>query len=273
MTAEEQLEKIVTEVLQRLLPKLGADGSQGTVIVVCTGATVGCIEAVQQLRGLILAGFRLQLVFSEMAEHLYGAWLRGQLAGFPHWSRMPAFTWLGALREARAVLVPLMSVNTLSKLSLLIADSQTGNLILHGLFTGKPVIIARNGAEPAQLGRAELGFDKGRPELNRVIDERLKTIADYGCVLVDISQLSAAASARLARVAAPATEGSGYAEAVAGVRREILRHKASLVTAGDVLEAHHQRADLKCAARAVVTPLAREFATKHGVCIVRDESC
>jgi hypothetical protein len=37
------------------------------------------------------------------------------------------------------------------------------------------------------------------------------------------------------------------------------------------LAAHSQGADLQCAARTLVTPLARDLAAKHGVGIVRDE--
>ena len=269
---DERIEKIINEVLRRLLPKLGADGSRGTLIVVFTGATVGSSEAIGQLRGLILEGFELQLVFSEMAEHLYGAWLREQLAGFPHWSQLPAFTWLRALREARAVMVPLLSVNTLSKLALLIADSQTGNLILHGLFSGTPVLVARNGVESSQPGRAELGFDKGLPALNQVVDERLKVIAGYGCKVVDVSQLSAVAGTALPRVEAQevlaAEDVTGRPVAGPGV----VRYVSALITAGDVLQAHREGASLQCSARTLVTPLARDLAARHGVYIVRDES-
>jgi len=266
---DEQVEQIVTEVLKRLLPRLGANGSRGSLIVVFTGATVGSMEAVAQLRALILGGFQLQLVFSEMAEHLYGSWVRDELAGFPHWNQMPPFTWLRTLRESRAVLVPLMSVNTLSKLSLLIADTQTGNLILHGLFMGKPVIGARNGFETDQLGRAELGFNKGRPELNSIVEERSRIVASYGCVLVDVIQLASVADAMLTDKPSQAAQDS--ASLTDGTRRAAMRHSGQLVTAGDVMHAHRQGIDLNCAPTAVVTPLARELAGNHGVCIVRDK--
>jgi hypothetical protein len=267
---DEQIEEIVNEVLRRLVPLLGANGSRGTLIVVFTGATVGSMEAVGQLRGLILEGFQLKLVFSEMAEHLYGQWVRDQLSGFPQWSQMPAFTWLRALREARAVLVPLMSVNTLSKLALLIGDNQTGNLILHGLFMGKPVIVASNGVETNQ-GRAELGFDRGFPALKQVVDERLKVIANYGCKVVDIGQLCAAAAAALPRAQAQATPGAEVATRPEAVRA-VVRHDAVLITAGDIVQAHGQGTDLRCGAKTLVTPLARELAARYEVCIVRDES-
>jgi hypothetical protein len=162
-----------------------------------------------------------------------------------------------------------MSVDTLSKLSLLIADTQTGNLILHGLFMGKPVIAARNGFENDQVGRAELGFNKGRPELNRVIEERSKIIASYGCVLVDVVQLASVADTMLADKPSQAAQDS--ASLTDGTRRAAMRHSGQLVTAADVMQAYRQGINMNCAPTAVVTPLARELAGNHGVCIVRDK--
>ncbi|PSH03087.1 MAG: hypothetical protein CXZ00_14085 [Acidobacteria bacterium] len=267
---DERIEQAVVEVLKRLLPALGVNGSRGKLIVVFTGATVGSVEAITELRQLILRGFELQLVFSETAEHIYGQWVRDGLAGFPCWDQLPPVTWLRALRETRAVVVPLLSVSSLSKLALLIADSQTGNFMLHGLFTGKPVIVARNGFEPNTKGRAELGFNHGWPELTRVIEERARTVASYGCVLVDITQLSVTVAAALADEAEPEP---AVATRQVTTSRTLIAHPGGLVTAGDVIAAHRQGADLHCSPRALVTPLARELAAQHGVCIVRDESC
>jgi hypothetical protein len=268
---EEQVNQIVAEVLKRLLPQLGADGSRGSVIVVFTGATVGTSETIIQLRSLILGGYDLKLVFSEMADHLYGSWVRDQLDGFPHWIQLPPVTWLKALREARAVVVPLMSVNTLSKLSLLIADSQTGNLILHGLFMGRPVIIARNGFDNKEPGRAELGFNKGNSRLTRVIEERSKTIESYGCVVVDISRLSVQTDAAL--TSDNAQEDIGLRDVVenVGIQRNVVRHDGTLITAGDVLQAHLRGADLECVSKVLITPLARDLAAKYRVFIGRNE--
>ena len=163
MKEEEQLRRVVAEVLRRLLPRIGADGMRGRIVVVFTAATVGFSEALAQVRSLILSGFQVQLVFSEAAEQLYGAIARQQLEGFPEIVPFDASHWLHDLKEARAVVVPLLSVNSLSKLSLLIADNLPANLLLHGLFLGKPVVIAQNGVDPAEAGRGELGFDQGSP--------------------------------------------------------------------------------------------------------------
>ncbi len=50
--------------------------------------------------------------------------------------------WLHTLKESCAVVVPMLSLNTLSKLALLLADNFASNIILHALFAGKPVLLA-----------------------------------------------------------------------------------------------------------------------------------
>ena len=232
--------------------------------MVFTGATVGLSNAIHQVRSLILSGFRIQLVFSQAAEQLYSHIIGNQLAGFPHLVSLNASRWLLALKEARGVVVPLLSVNTLSKLSLLIADNLSTNLILHAMFMGKPVIVAENGTDPAEHGRAELGFHKG-PPATRALRERLQVIADYGCLLTDIDRLSVNVNATF--VEEKESQGAG-ADLFAAPPRPALNHSTKTVTATDVLNAYRLGADLRLPSKVVISPLARDLAMKHGVCLL-----
>ena len=87
------------------------------------------------------------------------------------------------------MVVPLLSLNTLSKLALLTPDNTATNIILHALLMGKPVVLAKNGTDPKDKGREELGFHKGNAALTRAITERLQTINGYGCILTDTRDL------------------------------------------------------------------------------------
>ena len=272
MKPEDQIERIVAKVLKRLLPQLGADGSRGRLLVVFTAATVGFKEAMQQARSLILAGFQVKLVFSEWAERLYGQAVRDELEGFPHVLPFDGSHWLSELRDANAVVVPMLSVNTLSKLAQLVADNTPSNLLLHGLFLGKPVVVAKNGVDPTEAGRAELGFDHGNPALTHAIDERLQTIAGFGCTLVEIASLGAAVNRALtqrpALTAAP-VNGNGRRRGSHFVRPVQAQH---FITSADVLTAFRSGADRLLAGGAKVTPLARDVATKYGISLLQDGS-
>jgi hypothetical protein len=265
---EERIQHIVALVLARLASRLGADGGRGALIVVFTGATVAFSQAVDQVRSLVLDGFRVRLCFSEAAEQLYGPSIRDQLKGFPHVDPVPRDKWLGALRDARAVAVPLLSVNTLSKLSLLIADNLATNLILHALFLGKPVAVGCDGVDPGpDSGRRELGFRYATPALEQAVQGRLKTLESYGCRMTRTSELRNAVN-DLLPVDKKTDITTPDADDISG--RSQIRHRRKTVTAADVVHAQSLGADLILPSGALVTPLARDLARQHHVAMIRD---
>ena len=91
----------------------------------------------------------------------------------------------------------MLSLNTLSKLSLLIADNLANNVILHALFAGKPVVLAREGVDPSDPGRKIPHFDHCGPVMAAAIEERLRLASGYGCRVVEVSQLSEALTSAL----------------------------------------------------------------------------
>jgi hypothetical protein len=263
--SEDEILRIVAEVTGRLAVRLGADGRRGSLIAVFTGATVGFNKAVQQIRGLVLDGYRISLVLSQAAEHLYASVLKDQLSGFPHITWLESGKWLSALNEARAVVVPLLSVDTLSKVSLLIADTLAGNVILHALFMGKKVIAARNGADPAGSGREALGFNRGSLSLKRALLERFRIVEDYGCFLTDTEELRSRVNLVLSEAEnSPAGQENLPARSVSS----IASRSGKVVTAADIRHAHSLGVDLGLSPAAVVTPLARELAARYGVALV-----
>lgn len=263
---QDQLQHIVSEVIRRLAPRLGADGSRGSLVTVFTGATVGFTEAIQQVRSLILDGFCIQLAFSPAAEQLYGRTVLDQLAGFPHVDCVNSSKWLSSLREARSVVVPLLSVNTVSKISSLIADNLATNLILHGLFMGKAVILAHNGADSSGPGRQQLGFHKGSLALRQALQKRLETVAEYGCQLTNVQQLRDVVNGACARESIENTKKTPSTPAVA---HPSCSPSGKVVTAADVASAHRLGAHLMLPNGSLVTPLARDLAMKHGVPLVK----
>jgi hypothetical protein len=271
MTAiEEQVREVVVEVLKRLLPRIGATGERGTVIAVFCGATVDYDESVRQIRSLILQGYRVQVVLSHGAEALYGKYLWEQFAGFPHITPLDDTKWLNAVKECRGVVVPMLSLNTLSKLSLLIADNLGNNIILHALFAGKPVVIAKEGVDPNDPGRKIPHFDRCGPVMAAAIEERLRLVSGFGCRIVEVRHLSDTLADALEQKTTRKTSNGK----VNGTGRPAAVHaKSNIVTAADVMQASYSGSQLQLTAKTVVTPLARELANKHGVCLLQDRSC
>ncbi len=257
---EKQIQQVIAEVLKRLAAH--ASGERGDVIVVFTGATAGFNEAIQQVRSLAVKGFRPQLVFTRAADLLCGPVIWKELEGFRQVVPFDDSKWLRNLKNAKAVVVPLLSVDTLSKLSLLIADNLASNLLLHALFTGKPLILAQNGVDPTDQGRVELHFDHCGPVLARAIRERMEVVRSYGCELVDIGGLSGAVETALQQDPR-ATRANGHGNGV--TKPAHFSHKGKIITAADVLRVQQSGGPIRLHDSQIITPLARELAEKHGV--------
>ncbi len=266
---DEQIQRIVTEVIRKVAVKIGADGSRGTLIAIFTAATVEFSEAVSQIRRLSLDGYRIQLVFSENAENLYGKVVREQLEGFPHIETVVPSRWYIIFKEARALIVPLLSMNTVSKISLLIADNLAINLILHAFFMGVPVFAAQNGARPegSHWGQ-KIGPLPQSPALGQAVIDRLGKIEAYGCILTDILKLRHTINSFLYKNNRIKNKIS---ENTQGKPRTAIDPGEKIITAARVHHAYLQGTDLILPPGSLVTPLARDVALKHRVALVQPE--
>jgi len=265
---ETQIKQLVTEIIRRLAVRMGADGRNGRIIVAVSAATVGFSPAIEQLRQMVLGGYRLELFYSEHAQALHRDRIRDQLAGFPFITEVKSAQWLEALTAARAVVVPLLSLNTASKAALLIADTLPTNLVLHGLAAGKPVIMADNGARPNECHWGAKGnLRLISPGLQRAALKRLDTLRVLGCQLSDAARLNAVLNdilGRRGRPSIPARSEAGHG----AMPRKVWLVAEHTITAAHVRHAHCRGADIELPHRAVVTPLAQEMAQRCRVALI-----
>ncbi len=265
---DEKLQKIVTAVISRIAQQMGADGSRGTLITVFTGATVAFQEAVWQVRRLILDGYRIQLVFSQNAEDLYGPVMRDQLAGFPNVSFVEPSTWLSALKESSAILVPLLSLNTLSKMSMLVADNLPTNLILHGLFFGKMILASKTAAHPdGAHWNQKFGSRQPSQALRKALLKKLQIVGNYGCYLTDTHMLREAVNFFLKDE--QGSKAGGSLETRQKLNSSI-HFFENVVTSAHIRQAYFSGVDLRVSPGTVVTPLARDLANQYGVTLERE---
>ncbi len=264
---DERVQRIVIEVIRRLVVRLGADGRRGTIIVVFTGTTVAFREAVQQVRSIIMDGYRVQLIFSQAAEDIYGRVVREQMEGFPYITMLDPARWFTTLKESRAIVIPLLSINTVSKVALLIADNVPTHIILHGLFMGKPVFAARNGADPdGGHWVNSVGSRTPRPSLRQEFLKRLQCVENYGCRMTDTLELE-----RTVRVSLEKDANAEESDDHIRSARSMLDHSNKVLTAADVRYAHRLGMDLSFSHATLITPLARDLAIRYGVALFGSE--
>jgi len=267
---KEQIQKIAIEVIKKLAVRLGADGDKGILIILLTAATAEFEQAIDQIRGLVLTGYRLQLLLSENAEKLYGKVMRDKLAGFPHIDSVDKSDWLKSFKESDAIVVPLLSMNTLSKISMLIADNLITNIILYALFAGKPVFAGQNGAHPdAEHWSRELGMSEPNPKLRQAVLKKMETVREFGCHLTDIRNLKRVVNEALSNKRRSIAILSGKGDPKKG--SAICLH-VKTVTSAHVRQAHMANADLILPPGASITPLARDLAMTYRVEIITTDN-
>ncbi|RYD04013.1 hypothetical protein N752_16620 [Desulforamulus aquiferis] len=92
------------------------------------------------------------------------------------------------LRQADVVIIPVLTQNTAAKVALTISDTMASYLIISALMLSKPVIAARDAAEP--INRPQVELSKLKPAFREVLEGNLKKLSTYGIQLTSADNLS-----------------------------------------------------------------------------------
>lgn len=283
----EEMEKSpewVAELVRRVLYQIALRGRREDdyAVVVFTGATAGLTEALSGLETLMLNGLSMKVALSESASQLYGNVIDERLLPWPGTTILEADNWFQEIQKSKGIIVPMLSVNALSKASALMADSLSGNIILQGLFMGKPLIAAIDGAAPGGVGRQAIGLDNGSTGLQKAVAERLIQFSELGGRLTWSSDLGTVGQRILLGGAeVKSTDRNTTPVALSNERRTDSNTvvsqnlssindrfaRARIVDASMVRKANRDGVAIKAQAGALFTPLARDLAQQYGTTI------
>ncbi|HWR39148.1 MAG TPA: flavoprotein [Patescibacteria group bacterium] len=263
MDTEQLVQLITSRVLEQLqgnAVKASADSVKPKILALFTGGTIGLIEGMAAVRELS-ATADISAVMSAAAETVIGVQrLRDSLG-----AQCPIITGKDPfpgkiLRAADLVLVPVMTLNTAGKIALTLTDSLPSLLIIEALLMGKPVIAARNAADPHDIWRRELGMGHGNPALNQALQSHLQKLEGFGVTLTDVRQLTQAVVKQNGSRPLPAATGSF---AAAPVKEKTARRFLSAEDVKSVALAGQKTMHLEKGT--MVTPLAWDIAREYGV--------
>jgi len=250
------IEAEVRKLLRQGAPEPAPSGrevaaSGRLLLAVFCGAKAALPTALAQTRQLAGAGFTITAVLSPAAGAVVGeGTIRSavELAGVVRAGAEADLMKLSAAAEA--AVVPVLSRNTAAKLAAGITDTVAASAIMYALAQGKPVVAARNGADPDDPECFCSGLPTMPTALRRELLAHLDALASYGVTLVDANDLAAEVLRRLSASAARAS----------GDRR--------LITERDVMEAAEAGRDIVLSRGTIITPAARDAALRRGVRIV-----
>ena len=256
-----QVKDIIEQVVHRLFVRMGADGSHGGLVIVFTGATAGFAHALSLLPRLVLQGYVLNVCVSKNAEALVGGKLREHLTGVPNIHFLADHDWLAPVKEAKALVVPLLSLNTLSKVSQVMGDTPCASCIIHALFLQKPVVMAMDGTDLHGGHWGALPETGLAPALIQAVQARQTSVESYGCHLTRVENMFEYLQRFLDQ------PQSGVS---AGTTPDIKRYPGKVITAGVIRNVSRSGQILQVHAQAVLTPSAKDVADRYRIQIVRD---
>lgn len=279
------IDRLVAKVVRRLAVKLGADGNRGDIVCVFSGCNGNVENAVEQMRSLIMKGFKLKLLFSENARKTYSKNIILGLDGFPHITNVDPGNWYETLNDVDIVIAPIVSLNTVSKLSMLMADSVHTQVMLNATSMGIPLLISQTDilAGSTQVINTSRRQAIKRPGLFGAIEERLAVIESYGNILCDITELNRILEQTLGNnfgdknrgekengVAevdpeSPTSPGRKSSEIVISKGRKIKHLTERVITGSCINLADRGGYDISFDSGAILTPTAKDLAAQKGV--------
>lgn len=261
--------------LVRIIAKDGnpsAEGGGRKALALFTGGTGGYEEACRQIRKLKEDGWEVSVMFTAGAERLFSKeHLESRFKDFDlHFESRCGNQNL--LQDVRLVLIPVLTVNTLTKIALGIADTPAAHLIAGALMNGIPIIAAKDACDARTFRKGVSGSEKPSEAFAAKIDGYVKTLEGFGIRMVPAAELSRASAAAVsAPPAGQAAAASGKPQNGAdrsGMKRAAGsdREKTRFITREDVVRAWQDGSmKITIGGNTKVTPYAKDAAGELGV--------
>lgn len=217
--------------------------------------TSGCAcqkTALTQIEQLIEADYDVTAVLSPIAAKLMAEQVENIKGVSAVLTEGFAADISNMVEAVETIVVPLLSRTAAAKLALGIADELALMVVMQGLITGKPVIAAKDAADPQGVSCPFLATENTPPALIQLAKNYLKTLESFGMKLVDASQLADVVMNKPKGYIHQITDKSGK----------------TLVTQSVIASLSADVKTLTVPNPAIITPLAYDCAKERGIEIV-----
>ncbi|MBM3472514.1 MAG: hypothetical protein FJX75_04475 [Armatimonadetes bacterium] len=255
---QDRLRRIVAEQVRRALrsetadvPPAARDDAQ-TVIAIFCGGRGGLSTALAQVSGIAKLA-RMVAVLTPAAKEIIGE-ERLRREARVHETVLPdsrVSPW-ELIDRAEVILVAQLTRTTLARIGLGLSDSFASTLVLSALWSGKPVVVAKDGVDPDLAARDGSGAGDAPRALVRLYEEYLDRLEALGCHVIPAARIGDTAISLLT-----GREPS----------RERPLQSRRVITEEDVRRAARRGESIEVT-RAIVTPLARDAAQELGVDLI-----
>lgn len=249
----DKLAKIIEAEVRKALtdqannPKSSPSGKK--VLALFTGGYVKLSEALIQLNKLIQGSCLVDVVMSQSAVKVIGQDKILKISGINSLICEPddSVSSLKLVQKSDIVVIPILTRNSATKVALGITDTLVTNIIMQALISAKPIIAARNSADPNDADCPCVGMPNTSPALIKLAENYLQKLESYGMKLVDVSEI--------AKIILTDTDKSDSLD-------------QKLVTQDVIAKLPQDTKQITIRKGSIITPLAKDIAKERGIKIV-----
>ena len=240
-----QIEKIVKDILQSRRRETQPSNKNLLVIL---GATEKPLDnLLQQLNECTQEGWKVQIILSDLATKVIDLDTIKSVFGEDKLIREEDITDIPSIVESSSViLLPAFSYPMVGKIALKLVDTASTYLVYHALCQGKQVVATAD-----NLIRKKQYSDKKLQLLDEIDEEHVNTLSDFGVIWVTEDMI------------------------IEAIRDADVSYKVfaqtSIISASVIDNLALNVRELVYTEPTIITPLARDYAQKRGIKIIRKQ--
>ena len=243
------IEIIVNEVTKRIIGEMYSEEKKALVLF--TGGKVGFESSIESIKKLIYDGWNLKIVLSKNADFVLGSNIIKQQLGIEDIFVEDEIKDIDYLKQdIKKIIIPVLTMNSASKISLGISDTLITYLVSWGIMNGIPIIAAKDACDPENNIRFKSSSQVPTAYKN-MIKDNLKNLESYNIKFTSAEKLY-----------------DGVVNSFGSLESEksqsVLLNK-KLITAEDVMKLQKGNCEILVSKDTIVTALAKDMAHSLGI--------
>lgn len=268
MGLEEKIREIVIEVLKKYY--------KTKILVVVTGGKVNADVSIKELKSLKNEhDFIYSLLFTKSAAKIHDV---DKISKELEAERViidgeEEINVKDFLKEFKAVVIAVLTINTASKVANLFLDNLTTQIIIDALMCGIPVFATKDAADPCLKPWQDMGFIWMGKGLREAYSEILTRVEKYGVILCDASEikykiLNTLFGSQIKNEKSEMLCKSEFSTEYNPIKKVYIER--NIVTREDLTIYQGKYDEIHIPKNAVITPLAVDYIRENSLKIYRD---
>lgn len=253
MNIEKIIDIIVKEVIDRIREEFYVEDKNALILF--TGGNIGVESAIENIKKLIDNGWKLKVVLSKNADFVLGYDYLKKKIGIEDVFVEGKIRDIKYLKQdISKIIIPVLTINSASKVALGISDTLITYLISWGIMKGIPIIAAKDACDPDNSIRLE----KAPLDYRNMIKNNLKRLENYNIKFTSAENLY--------DDVIDSFKGDIRADIVnMQSNKELDFSEKRLITVEDVIKAKGKYREILVSKNTIITALAKDTAHSMGV--------